>query len=327
MIIYVDVVGRCNLKCPSCPSGNTAHNNHVGGAMSTSLLSDILKKAVAESDANTVGLYNWTEPLLHPKIGELISIVKSYGLRCLISSNLNLSKNIEDVVKAEPEFLRVTVSGFTNNTYQKQHAGGDIEKVKENMRELSSLIKRYKSKIDVEVYYLRWLGNLDEEADMQQFAESLGLRFTADWAWMAPVEKTVAILTDDESNFAEEDIATVNSLARPFLETVDVLKKYSNVTCPYINGVLSLDCTGRVSLCCGVFNQEKYTIGNFLDSSLSEINDMKLQNSHCKKMCEKCMGHGLHVSGAVRDPELDKLPVLYVLETYANKLGSSLASI
>ena len=130
MIIYVDVVGRCNLKCPSCPSGNTAHNNHVGGAMWTSLLSDILKKAVAESDANTVGLYNWTEPLLHPQIGSLIKIVKSYGLGCLVSSNLNLSKNIEQVVEAVPDFLRVTVSGFTNGVYQKQHAGGDIEKVK-----------------------------------------------------------------------------------------------------------------------------------------------------------------------------------------------------
>ena len=98
MIIYVDVVGRCNLKCPSCPIGNTAHKHHVGGAMSINLLSDILKKAVGESEVTTVGLYNWTEPLLHPQIGDLIRIVKSYGLGCLMSSNLNISKNLDDVV-------------------------------------------------------------------------------------------------------------------------------------------------------------------------------------------------------------------------------------
>lgn len=327
MIVYVDVVGRCNLKCPSCPIGNTSHNHHVGGAMSATLLSDILKKAVAESDVNTVGLYNWTEPLLHPKIGDLISIVKSYGLRCLISSNLNLSKNIEDVVQAEPDFLRVTVSGFTNNIYQKQHAGGDVEKVKENMRELSSLIKKYKSKIDVEVYYLRWLGNLDEEVYMQQFAENLGFRFVVDWAWLQPVEKNIAILTDDESNYSEDDIATVNSLARPYLETVEQLKKYSNVACPYINSVLALDCTGQVSLCCGVFDQDKYTLGNYMDFSLTELNHMKLQNGNCQAICNQCMGYGLHALWGVQDPDLDKLPILYVLETYANKLGSSLASI
>ena len=198
MIMYVDVVGRCNIKCPSCPIGNTSHQNHVGGSMSVGLFTKIIKKAVNESDLSTVGLYNWTEPLLHPQIGSLIKIVKSYGLGCLVSSNLNLSKNIEQVVEAVPDFLRVTVSGFTNGVYQKQHAGGDIEKVKANMQLLATLIKKHNVKIDIEVYYLRWLGNLDEEVLMQEFAENLGFRFTADWAWMSPVEKTVAILNDDK---------------------------------------------------------------------------------------------------------------------------------
>jgi len=327
MIMYVDVVGRCNIKCPSCPIGNTSHQNHVGGSMSVGLFTKIIKKAVNESDLSTVGLYNWTEPLLHPQIGSLIKIVKSYGLGCLVSSNLNLSKNIEQVVEAVPDFLRVTVSGFTNGVYQKQHAGGDIEKVKANMQLLATLIKKHNVKIDIEVYYLRWLGNLDEEVLMQEFAENLGFRFTADWAWMSPVEKTVAILNDDKEHFTDADITTVNSLARPFLETVGVLKKYANVACPYINGVLSLDCSGRVSLCCGVFDQERFSVGNYLDFSLQELNTMKTQDAECKGMCEQCMGYGLHALGGGQDPDLNKLPILYVLETYANRFGSSLAEL
>ncbi len=296
--------------------------------MSPQLLETILKKAKSESPIDFVGLYNWTEPLLHPQIGELINIVNSFGLRCLISSNLNISKRLEDVIKAQPAFFRVSLSGFTNHIYQQQHRGGDVERVKENMRLLADLVRKYNSKTHIEIYYLRWLGNLDEEFFMQEFAENLGFTFKAEWAWMCPIEKQIAILSNDESGYSDEDILTVNSLARPFLETVNFLMtKYANSGCPYIHGVLTLDCTGRVSLCCGTFNQELYTIGNYLDYTLSELNSMKLKNDNCKAICNVCTGLGLPALGFVNDPELNNLPVLYVLERYAKKMGTSLASI
>lgn len=324
MPIYIDVVGRCNLKCPSCPMGNSFDRDSVGGTMSPELLRQILHKAVGEMPIDFVGLYNWTEPLLHPRIGELVMIVKSLGLKCYVSSNLNIAKRLEDLVQSAPDFLRISVSGFTNATYQKQHAGGDIEVVKSNMRLLADLVEKYRPRTHIEVYYLRWLGNFDEELLMEQFSRRLGFSFTADWAWMSPIEKVIGIASEDAAAVSEQDRETVQSLARPFEATLDGLKKFANFgPCPYFSDYLVLDCAGGVSLCCGVYDQHLYTVGNYLDHSLQDLLKLKGKNPHCRMLCKQCMGLGLPALG-MNIPEITNLAVTHVLTRYAGRLGVSL---
>lgn len=326
MPIYVDVVGRCNLKCPSCPMGNSFDKDTPGGSMPPDLLRRILEKAVRELPIDFVGLYNWTEPLLHPRIGDLVTTVKSFGLKCYVSTNLNVSKRLEDLVRSSPDFLRISVSGYNNSTYQKQHEGGDIETVKENMRRLASLVREHRPATHIEVYYLRWLGNLDEEALMQQFSQELGFTFTADWAWMSPIEKVVDLAFGEPSQISIKDRETVASLARPFHATIDALRKYANFgPCPFFTDYLVLDCTGRVSLCCGVYDQHLYTVGNYLDHSLSDLLKIKGKNPHCQMLCKQCMGLGLPALG-MNVPEINNLAVTNVLSSYAKKLGASIVS-
>ena len=89
---YIDVFGYCNLRCPSCPVGNWSDDPAVfhHGLMTEELLGEILDKARRECKIKSVGLFNWTEPLLHPTIHDMISVVRSRGLKCGISSNLNI---------------------------------------------------------------------------------------------------------------------------------------------------------------------------------------------------------------------------------------------
>ena len=58
MPVYIDVVGRCNLKCPSCPMGNSFDKDSVGGSMSPELLTRILEKA----DQNASWQARWNRP-------------------------------------------------------------------------------------------------------------------------------------------------------------------------------------------------------------------------------------------------------------------------
>jgi MoaA/NifB/PqqE/SkfB family radical SAM enzyme len=329
MPVYIDVVGRCNLKCPSCPMGNSFDQDSVGGSMSPELLTRILEKAVREQPIEFVGLYNWTEPLLHPKIGELVAIVKSFGLRCYVSSNLNIAKRLEDVVRSAPDFFRISVSGFTNAVYRQHHSGGDVETVKRNMQALAELVRQYRPATDIEVYYLRWVGNLDEEFLMQEYAESLGFTFTADWAWLSPIEKVIDVLAGDDSSLSTTDRATIESLARPFRKTVEALKPYANFgPCPFFSDYLVLDCTGRVSLCCGVYDPQLYTVGNYLDHSLADLMKMKSENPHCRMTCRQCMDYGLPALG-LNVPTMSKindLAISKVLTRYAAKLGVAVVS-
>ena len=113
--LYIDIFGHCNLRCPSCPVGNWSKND--GKTFSSGLIDEqtlrlILEKALSETNVESVGLFNWTEPLLNPNVNRLVRIVKSYGLKCSISSNLNVLKDPYGLMAAELDWFRVSVSGF-----------------------------------------------------------------------------------------------------------------------------------------------------------------------------------------------------------------------
>jgi pyruvate-formate lyase-activating enzyme len=187
MHMHLDVVGSCDLKCPACPVDNSENKNSKK-AMTLDLFNSIFAKAKIDG-ITSIHLYNWTEPLIHLKIGSFIEIVKRAGISCGISSNLNVSKNIEAAIKAAPEFFRILLSGFTQDIYQKGHACGDVEKVKENTRLLSSLCASLKINTRIEVYYHRYLDNIYEEEKMKAFSESLGFHFLSELASLIALEK------------------------------------------------------------------------------------------------------------------------------------------
>lgn len=129
--LNIDVVGNCNLKCPSCPVGNWGEFSQPQKSMSTGLLSRILDKAKEECVVSGVGLFNWTEPLLHPDLAGMVKIVQDKGIKCSLSSNLNITKNLSDVLSVNPSSFRISLSGFSQSVYSKTHRGGGYKKSQE----------------------------------------------------------------------------------------------------------------------------------------------------------------------------------------------------
>ena len=107
---YVDVVGACNLRCPSCPVGNsTAKMPH--GYMSPSLLDEIVRKAVSECQRLQVSLFNWTEPFLHPRLAEMIRV----DTRDLLRDVTPLEVTTDDAAGARRRALNRDVDAVTLN--------------------------------------------------------------------------------------------------------------------------------------------------------------------------------------------------------------------
>lgn len=291
--MYLDIVGACNLKCPSCPMGNSENQNSKK-AMPIELFRNILKKAVAEG-ITSIYLFNWTEPLIHPKIGEIVRETESAGIRCGISSNLNISKNLESAISANPSYFRISVSGFNQETYKLGHAGGDIEEVKRNMVKLSELKSKLALTTDIEVYYHRYLDNTDEEIFMRNFSENLGFRFSSEFAIMMPLEKALAVVEGDNSITAA-DMKVLKRLALPpFPSVIDIAQQYGDVQCSLKDGMIVIDCEGNVILCCAVFNQLEHSVGKYLDLALPVIQQQKNSVPQCTNMCDRCTNHNLHV--------------------------------
>ena len=133
---YIDIVGTCNLRCPSCPVGNSDQGYLGKGLMTLPLFENILKKIAAEhaGEAVQIGLYNWGESPLHPELSKFIAATRKAGFGCGTSSNFNNVGDLRTIIKADPSYIRISLSGFSNKVYQRTHKGGDIFEVKSNMR-------------------------------------------------------------------------------------------------------------------------------------------------------------------------------------------------
>jgi wyosine [tRNA(Phe)-imidazoG37] synthetase (radical SAM superfamily) len=314
-------MGQCNLRCPTCPTGNFRVVNNPAGAMKLELLQQIMAKAVSECVVTGVGLFNWAEPLLHPKIDELIRIVQRHGVPCFLSSNLNDIRNLEVALEANPAHLRVSVSGFTQETYGFTHRGGCIETVKENMNELARLVKKTNATTRVEVLFHRYKSNLDDEILMKEFATKLDFSFCSVWALFMPLEKLLAHIENDPSlaTITAEDHATLEKLALPVREALAAAVPYRDSPCSLQQDQITLDFLGNTMLCCAIYDAEKYGVGTFLQMRLPEIHARK--ESH--PMCSRCMKNGIHVYLSYGAPELQAVALKTVFRRYYNYLAET----
>lgn len=293
MNMYIDIVGACNLSCPSCPMGNS-ENLNFKKAMQLDMFKQIVEKAKGEG-VRTIFLYNWTEPLVHPKIGEFIEVINAAGMESGISTNLNLAKNMEKALAAEPGYFRISLSGFYQDTYKKGHVGGDIEVVKQNMIALSEIKQRLGLNTRIDVYYHRYLDNIEEESLMREFSEGLGFDFSTGYSVMMPLEKTLAIVERDPSVTAT-DYETLERLALPpYDDLINVVQHYPKQACTLKDDWLVIDCNGNTVLCCTIFNQTEYQVGKYLDMPLAELMGRKSTQKNCVDMCNRCAKKGLHV--------------------------------
>ncbi len=280
--------------------------------MEVSQLERILDKAVSECDLEGVALFNWTEPFLHPKMPELIRVVNAHDAPCSLSTNLNVIKNLDNILAANPDSLRISLSGFYQHSYGITHRRGDIERVKENMRELANARERIGAKTSIHVMYHRYLGNLDEEVLMREYTWSLGFEFQPVWASFLPLEKVGAYLDHDLSSFSEDDKKLMEKLTVPLDALPPILDKHRGKSCNFQTQQIALDFKADVRLCCAVYDSSKFMVGNYLELSLDEIQKRKFTHS----FCERCIAKGWHAYQTGLEDEFDEVALQSVKERY-----------
>ena len=285
---FIDVISHCNLRCPSCLIGNKFgnHEEWPRGLMSADTLGRILDKAQKECDVAWVALYNWTEPLLHPDIVELIRVVRSRNLPLSLSSNLNVLRDADTMLKAGPNFFRISLSGFTQRVYERGHREGDIEIVKSNMRELARAKERVGASTHIDVFYHRYRYNLHEVEPMRAFAADLGFAFIPFAAQIFPVEKIIAIARGEGT---EEDRHLTDNFVYSLEKTLAASAAKASRSCTLLDDQIAIDVNGNVNLCCSSSLDRANAVGSFLDLPLVEL--QRRRNEHA--LCRSCGALGI----------------------------------
>jgi MoaA/NifB/PqqE/SkfB family radical SAM enzyme len=295
-LILWDLVGSCNLRCPSCPMGNM-RSSEGKGFMADELFHAILRKLQSDFTCRQLHFYNWTEPLLHPRIGGLCREAADAGFHVHLSSNLNYLKDAEGILASGIKTFRISLSGFTQDTYRVGHRGGDIEKVKANMRTLADASRITQSRTRIHVYFHKYRHNLHEMAAMEAFSRGLGFDFQANWAYLMPLEKVLgyveAMIGEDERAFVENHIVPpVNEalrLAREAGGCETAAREAGGQRCELIEQLV-LDHRGRAMLCCATFDTTVNVIGDYLQLDWSELQ----RRRYAHAMCGRCTAIGAH---------------------------------
>lgn len=287
--VVIDIVGSCNLGCPSCPSGDGRGLQNRGGKMSLEMFERIIEKISREQPGTTVALFNWTESLIHPQVEEFIVAIRRRGLKSRISTNLNILRDPDKLAAARLDSMTISLSGFTQPVYVIGHKDGDIEIVKQNMRRLSEAFRRAGALTEVTVYYHKYLYNLHEIELMREYAESLGFRFGASWAYYMPVERVQEYV---EGKLPQPEVEFIEKyFALNIRSAVEATKPFRSEPCHLPVTLLTLDCRGDVQLCCSVYDAGRFTIGSYLETPFEIIEQRLKSHSYCRE----CTKHGLHI--------------------------------
>lgn len=283
----IDVVGSCNLRCPSCPIGNYPIHGPKG-IMSIETYGLILEKIAWEHPAERIfiDLYNWGEPSLHKQLGQIVRLTKEHGFGVGISSNLNVFPDMEDVVRANPSYIRISLSGYFNRTYRTTHRQGDVNLVKSNMYLLRYWMDRLESDTVVQVGFHVYRHNFPEDfRKMRQLCKDLRFIFAPTLAALMPVEKAVKAVDGDD---LPGDEAILANLVVSMKERAELLSsaRERHQDCQYRQKRTTINFDGSVPLCCATFEYEQIIARSFLDIARDELQAKKYQHGFCEE-CQK----------------------------------------
>ena len=286
----IDIVGQCSLKCPSCAQGLAEIKNPMG-TMKLEDFKKVIAKIKNEVDLVThVALYSWGEPLLHKDLHLIIDHLHKEGIAAAVSSHLSIpsESQIQNLIKAAPEYLKISTSGFYPDAYNSTHTGGNVNLVKSNMYKIKYLMERYNSKIYVDVNYHLYKNNVGEDLEMmEKLCDELGFGLSTTYPVVFPVERCMDYLEGKKNG---KDLTELSKLLLVNIdEGLEITKNYRNQPCRYLTNQININWDRSVPLCCVTFDRQKNSSiisKDFLKESLKSLDKKKRDHSLCSK-CTK----------------------------------------
>jgi organic radical activating enzyme len=290
----LDVMGTCNLKCLSCAHGAEQEEKFDRGLMSFDSYRQVIDKILAENEVVThISLYSWGEPMLHPALPEMIEYLHERGIAAALSSNLSIKNEalLRKVMKRDPEYLKVSLSGYYPEAYNDTHQGGDIYLVRSNLIRLRHYIDYYQLNTVIDVNYHVYNNNNQLNLQkMQELCDELGFSLSKTFALVMPLERVIEKLEGkpSPSTLALEEKLLVNVEEGIQASNPDGQAGISG-QCPFLENQTIINWDLSVPVCCTTFNRGNIITDNFLESAIDQIESKKRQ----APICTKCIEHGL----------------------------------
>ncbi|MBU0957479.1 MAG: radical SAM protein [Nanoarchaeota archaeon] len=145
--VQFEVTNNCNLSCKMCPVNNGMKRKK--GFMKY----ELFKKIVDENPKMEFALmFNWGEPLLHPKIYDMLDYANKKGIRTFLTTNavlLTNDKKMKKLLNAKIERITISLDGF-EDSYTKIR-GFDYKIIEKRIMRLIELRNELKIKTKIDI--------------------------------------------------------------------------------------------------------------------------------------------------------------------------------
>jgi len=130
--MYLESTNICNLRCVMCPNG-LGLLTRAKGFMDYDLFTAIIDEMAPH--VRTTTLHIWGEPLLHPRIYDMMAYCRSKGLHSEISTNATLlsEESSRSILDAGLGAIYLCLDGATRETYERVRRRADFEETRDNI--------------------------------------------------------------------------------------------------------------------------------------------------------------------------------------------------
>ena len=274
--IQLEVTNNCNLRCPTCANKTMTRKR---GFMSM----ELFKKAIDQSTelgVKQLGMYTRGEPLLHPKIFEMLEYITIGDLKVNLSTNgLALTKEMTKKIVFSGLFkMLFSVDGYTKDVYEKHRVGSDFQKVLDNIKYFKKF-RDFNKKIPQPLIIIRGMVTKYTQGKSKEYIDF----------WGPYADAITQYVVQNEAGQAKEviDFAVGKQIINPKLRD----------PCPLLFTNLLVNWDGKVTCCCVDFNED-LIVGDLNKESLLDIwNGEKMKHFrklHIEKrfdempLCGKC---------------------------------------
>lgn len=163
--MYVECTNVCNLSCIMCPNG-TSRMTRPKGFMEFGLFTRIVEEMAPYVEVTT--LHIWGEPLLHPRLMDMISVCKANHLSCEISTNATLldREKTEQLLDSDLDAIYLCLDGTKPETYEQIRCRADFRRTKDNiLRFLTRKVERSLAKPLVNLQIIEMKPTAEEVRD------------------------------------------------------------------------------------------------------------------------------------------------------------------
>jgi len=259
--IAIEPTTSCNLRCPECPSGLRSFSRPTG-----MMSNDTLVKLLDEMHEYLLymTLYFQGEPYLNPQFFQSVRLANEQKIYSATSTNGHFltPQSVEETVTSGLNRLIISMDGTDQESYSKYRIGGNLDKVKEGIKNLIAARKKLKRNNPfIILQFILFEHNIHQQQEVRRLARELSVdKLEFKTAQVYDFEKGSPLIPQDET------LSRYKRLENGHFSIKN--KQLSKCWKMWHSCVMTWD--GNIVPCC--FDKDaKYTMGNINDSTFREI--------------------------------------------------------